>query len=115
MGVFTSHHTMKVIIALSCLLAIAAAVLKNEMVRDVTCTLCKTAIGQLDEYLTSDATEQEIIDFVEQGCAAIGSIIAGAEAACNALVESKLPELIETLVEDNLSPTQVCSELLGLC
>merc|ERR1711915_196585 len=81
----------------------------GEFVRDITCSLCKTSIAKFDEWLTSDSTEGEVIVFVEQGCSAIGSVIPGAEAACKALVEAKLPELIEGLVEDNLNPTEVCT------
>jgi len=102
---------MKVLILLACMFASTMAAPKNEL----TCTLCTDIITDLDAWLTSDKTEQEIIDFVAQICAAIGAIISGFEATCNFLIASQLPAIIEGLVNDNLNPTQVCTDVLGAC
>ena len=48
-------------------------------------------VTDIDEWLTSDKTEQEIVDFVKELCHALGSIIPGFEATCNFLMESQLP------------------------
>merc|ERR1712058_217313 len=103
------HHKMKVLIALACLLAVASCLPqpKNEF----TCDLCT----DIDEFLTSDTTEQQIIDFVKEICHALGQLIAGFEATCNFLIESQLPAIIDGLVEDNLNPTQVCTDVMGAC
>merc|ERR1711872_262798 len=65
----STHHTMKVLIALSCLFAVSLAapkpkpeLVKAEFVRDITCSLCKTSIAKFDEWLTSDSTEGEVIE-----------------------------------------------------
>ena len=50
-----------------------------------------------------------------QICAALGAIISGFEATCNLLVGSQLPGIIEGFVNDNLDPTQVCTEIMGAC
>ena len=40
--------------------------LQTETRNSLTCAICIDVITDLDEWLTSDKTEQEIIDFVEQ-------------------------------------------------
>merc|ERR1711915_998037 len=70
---------------------------------------------RIDEFLTSETTENEIVAFVEQLCSALGQIIDGFEATCKFLVESQLPAIIEGLVNDNLKPDQICTDLLGAC
>ena len=40
--------------------------LQTETSNSLTCAICIDVITDLDEWLTSDKTEQEIIDFVEQ-------------------------------------------------
>ena len=50
-----------------------------------------------------------------QICAALGNIIDGFEMTCNLLVGSQLPGIIEGFVNDNLDPTQVCTEIMGAC
>ena len=50
-----------------------------------------------------------------QICSALGAIIDGFEATCNLLVTSQLPAIIEGFVNDNLNPTQVCTDIMGAC
>ena len=49
---------------LSCLLglAVSAPQAKNEL----TCEICVDVITDLDNWLTSEATEQDIVDFVKE-------------------------------------------------
>merc|ERR1711996_66035 len=124
MGFFSDpSYKMKVLLVASFLIAAAFAApqssksmaVKAQWVRDIKCTVCTTAITKFDEWLTSDSTEHEIIEFVEQACSAVGEVIPNTEAACKALVESQLPSIIEGLVNDNLSPNAVCADMLGLC
>merc|ERR1719305_1889026 len=86
---------MKVLILLACMFASTMAAPKNEL----TCTLCTDIIT----------------DFVAQICAAIGALISGFEETCNFLIASQLPAIIEGLVNDNLNPTQLCTDVLGAC
>merc|ERR1712098_411133 len=97
---------MKVIFALCFLLAVVSCApqTKNEF----TCDLCIDIITDIDEFITSDTTEQQIVDFVKEICHALGQLISGFEATCNFLIESQLPAIIDGLVADNLDPTQVC-------
>merc|ERR1712168_1419470 len=110
----TSHltqHIMKVLILVACLAASAIPQTRNQL----TCDICVDIITDLDNFITSDTTEQQIIDFVKEICHALGQIISGFEATCNLLVTSQLPGIIEGIVNDNLNPTQVCTDVLGAC
>merc|ERR1711935_1263427 len=69
----------------------------------------------IDAFLTSDTTEQEIIDFAKEICNPLGLMIAGFEATCPFLIEAQLPAIIEGLVADNLDPTEVCTDVMGAC
>merc|ERR1712215_365214 len=81
---------------------------------DLTCSICVDVVTDLDNFITSDTTEQQIIEFVEQICAALGAILPDLVATCNALVESQLPAIIDGLVNDNLNPQEVCNSI-GAC
>merc|ERR1712119_26973 len=71
-------------------------------------------VTDIDEFLVSEPTEQQIVEFVEQLCQAIGAILPDLVATCNALVEAQLPSIIEGIVNDNLNPTEVCTSI-GMC
>merc|ERR1712147_589759 len=63
--------TMKMLLILACAVALAlggAPRPRNEL----TCQLCVDIVTDLDNWLTDDKTEQEIVDFVKQLCAALG-------------------------------------------
>merc|ERR1711864_40458 len=104
--------TMKAVLAFLCLVASVAAIPKTA--NDLTCTICVDIVTDIDEFITSETTEQQIIDFVEQLCEAIlGPILPDLVATCNALVESQLPAIIDGLVNDNLNPQEVCEAILA--
>ena len=50
------------LIVLSCLIAGAFCAPKN----DLTCSICVDIVTDLDNFITSDTTEQQIVEFVEQ-------------------------------------------------
>merc|ERR1711868_29628 len=79
------------------------------------CAICKDIMEDLDEFITSDTTEQEIVDFIKQICGALGSIIPDFEATCNFIIQSQIPALIDAFVHDNMDPTQVCTDIFGAC
>merc|ERR1712029_76676 len=70
--------------------------------KGIGCDICTLVVTEI---------EQAAIDAVEQLCAQLDSIFAGATAACNALVETYLPQIIEGLVANQLSPASVCGAL----
>merc|ERR1712045_898425 len=85
-----------------------------EQPKDLLCDICIDIVTDLDEWITSDSTMADIIEFVEGLCRALGAIASELELLCDALVESTLPDIIDGLVNDNLSPTEVCANI-GAC
>merc|ERR1712154_569280 len=82
--------------------------------KDLLCDLCVDVVTDIDEFLVSQPTEQQLIEFVEQLCKAIGAILPDLVATCNALVEAQLPSIIEGIVNVNLNPNEVCKSI-GMC
>merc|ERR1711951_66169 len=82
--------------------------------RDLLCDVCMDIVTDIDEWITSDSTMDEIVQFVEGICSSLGWIGQDLEALCRQLIEENLPDIIDGLVEDNLSPTEVCSNI-GWC
>ena len=54
----------KLALAVLCLAASARAA--PEQPRDLVCDICVDIIQDIDDFLTSDTTEQEIVDFIKQ-------------------------------------------------
>merc|ERR1712008_29850 len=103
----TTANTMKAaLFLLSALVAAAFAAPKNEL----TCSICIDVITDLDNFITSDTTEQQIVDFAKELCHALGSLLGAAlEEQCNAMMEANIPAIIDGLVNDNLNPEEVCT------
>merc|ERR1711892_804747 len=78
---------------------------------DLTCSLCKTVMELLDQYLTDTTNEQAIADALKQICAALPSPL---DAECDAMISEYTDDIIELLVNEYLSPQQVC-DALSLC
>merc|ERR1712002_1187259 len=105
MGVLTVTMFIQ-LIAVVCLGGLVQA--SRDPIDDLLCNVCLDVVTDLDEWLTSDATEGEIIHFMESLCTALGAILQDLEDICIDLMESELPAIIEGLVEDNLDPATVC-------
>jgi len=78
--------------------------------RDLLCDVCMDIVTDIDEWITSDSTMDEIVQFVEGICSVLGPL----EALCRQLIEENLPDIIDGLVEGDLSPTEVCTSI-GWC
>jgi len=81
---------------------------------ELSCTLCTDIMTDIDNWITDEKSEAEIIAFVEQLCDHLGMILPEFTDACKNLMETQLPAIIDGLVNDNLDPAQVCTQL-GLC
>merc|ERR1712001_577182 len=58
---------------------------------NLTCSICLDIITDLDNFITSDTTEDQIVAFAKEICHALGSLLgASLEAQCNALMESQV-------------------------
>eukprot|EP01097_Dermamoeba_algensis_P006009 TRINITY_DN3786_c0_g1_i1.p1 TRINITY_DN3786_c0_g1~~TRINITY_DN3786_c0_g1_i1.p1 ORF type:complete len:388 (-),score=76.32 TRINITY_DN3786_c0_g1_i1:101-1264(-) len=74
-----------------------------------TCQLCNLMFLALDGYLSSNATEQAILQYADAFCAKLG----GLKATCDALVAEELPVVVKYIISQ-ANPTTACTEL-GLC
>merc|ERR1712172_3534 len=110
----TSRSKMKAaLFLLSALVASSQAVPKSR--NELTCSICIDIITDLDNFITSDTTEDQIVQFFKELCHTLGGLLgASIEEQCNALMESQLPAIIDGLVNDNLNPQQVCDSI-GMC
>ena len=98
---------------LSALVASSMAVPKSR--NELTCSICIDIITDLDNFITSDTTEDQIVQFFKELCHTLGGLLgASIEEQCNALMETQLPAIIDGLVNDNLNPQQVCDSI-GMC
>ena len=79
--------------------------------KSIGCDICTFVVTEIDKILASAETEQQVIDAVKQLCAQLDNILAGATAACNALVETYLPQIVDGLINNQLSPASVCGTL----
>merc|ERR1712029_337936 len=79
--------------------------------KGVGCDICTLVVTEIDKLLAADET---LVSVVELLCSAIDGLFPGSGATCNALVETYLPQIIEGLVNNQLSPASVCG-LLTLC
>merc|ERR1711910_94583 len=80
--------------------------------KDLLCDICIDVITDLDQWLTSDSTEDQIVEWIEQVCDLLSALVP--EAICKSLIESQIPAIIDGLVSDNLNPQELCSSI-GAC
>merc|ERR1712181_3009 len=75
----------------------------------LTCNICV-------DIITDTTTEDQIVAFFKEICHTLGSVMGSPtlEAECNAMFESNLPQIIDDLVNQNLDPVTVCTNI-GLC
>ena len=80
-------------------------------VKSIQCDVCTFIVTELDNVIMADQTQEDIIKAVEEVCTLVDGVISGLGATCNALVESYLPQIIDGLVHNQLSPASVCGTL----
>merc|ERR1712051_436312 len=80
--------------------------------KDLLCDICIDVITDLDQWLNSDSTEDQIVEWIEQVCDLLSAIVP--EAICKSLIESQIPAIIDGLANDNLNPQELCSSI-GAC
>merc|ERR1712055_776312 len=97
------------LLVLSCLTLSSLSTTDN-----ITCTLCVSTVTAIDNWITSDKTEQEIVNFVDQLCDILGLLLPNFGPACRNLIDTQLPAIIDGLVNDNMDPTEVCTSI-DLC
>jgi len=81
---------------------------------ELTCDICVDIVTDIDEFITSETTEQEILDFFNQICQALDQLIPGFGETCSGFLYNNGPGIIESIVHENLNPQEICTNL-GLC
>ena len=102
---------LKLVVAL---LFLAGASQSRGQEKSLLCDVCVDVVTDIDQFLTSDTTIDEILKFVEGICHALGAIDPTLEALCVSLMEAQPPDIINGLVNDNLNPAEVCAAI-GAC
>ncbi|XP_076824290.1 uncharacterized protein LOC143470198 isoform X15 [Clavelina lepadiformis] len=74
------------------------------------CELCKLVIGELDNFLDENSTEEEIVKAVEKVCTILPSQY---QSECDSLIEQYGEEIV-SILPGLLDPVKVCATL-GLC
>merc|ERR1739847_216181 len=71
----TTFKMMKIVLLLSVIgMSTAFSLLKpvgQQQPKDLLCDLCVDVVTDIDEFLVSEPTEQQIVEFVEQLCQAM--------------------------------------------
>merc|ERR1712105_156160 len=96
--------TMKILVPSLLLLACAgelSAVPRNEL----TCKICIDIVTDIDNFITSDTTEEEILAFFNQICEAVDQLFPGLGATCTGFLNNNGPGIIESIVNENLNPS----------
>ena len=79
--------------------------------KGIGCDICTLVVTEIDKLIVADQTLDQLIELVEELCSGIDGLFPGAGATCNALVETYLPQIVEGLVNNQLSPASVCATL----
>merc|ERR1739848_503882 len=75
MGTSFRARKMKVLVALACLVLCVSAIPQTR--NELTCNICMDIMTDLDNFITSETTEQQIVDQIKEICKALGQIIDG--------------------------------------
>merc|ERR1712066_347443 len=87
--ILTIRKMLKFVVAL---LFLAGASQAQTIEKGLLCDICVDVVTDLDEWLTSDATMDEILKFVEGLCHALGAIDPTLETLCVSLIEARTLE-----------------------
>jgi len=78
----------------------------------VPCVMCEFAMKVLDEHLEDPSS----IDQVERMVQFLCSYLPGSVADnCEALVDEYGERMVKAIVEDEMEPEQICTQVLGVC
>ena len=79
------------------------------------CYICKLIVGDLESWLTSDTTEQQIGDWISWTCELVEQLFSpGLASTCNELLHVDFTAIIESLVAGH-PPEQVCAYVINAC
>ena len=101
---------------------------------DLLCTVCIDIVTDIDSWLTSDTTEDQIVEWMfgfcevtshlfEEQCynddisppQKLGDILSpDLVQVCEVVLGAELPNIIDNIVNNNLNPREVC-QAIGSC
>merc|ERR1712010_142976 len=116
MGVFFQLLEDEGLVLLATIVVAISAVGDLPQEKDLLCDICQEIVTQFDDFLTSDPTEAQITEWVKGICHALGEILnrPDLETTCNLILTAEIPAIIDQIVEQNLDPATVCTNL-GAC
>merc|ERR1712029_1193160 len=85
----------------------------RKMKSDLLCDICLDIVTDFDEWLTSDATEQQIADWIDNAFKIIGEVLNYPDLVqmCEVALGAQIPNIIDDIVNNNLNPQQICDKL----
>merc|ERR1739845_146458 len=107
--------TMKVAIFTILAFLTTSALSLPKTANTLTCDICVDVITDIDEYLQSEQVEDNIMSYVKELCHFMG-MLGGLELEqeCNDMIGANIGSIIDGLINENLNPTEVCTDL-GAC
>lgn len=109
------------ILSLSLFLTLASAsmasddLLASRVSDDLLCTVCISIVTDIDSWLTSDTTEDQIVQWMYGLCERLGDLLSpDLVQVCEVVLGAELPNIIDNLVNNNLNPREVC-QAIGSC
>jgi len=82
---------------------------------DLLCTVCIDIVTDIDSWLTSDTTEDQIVEWMFGLCEKLGDILSpDLVQVCEVVLGAELPNIIDNIVNNNLNPREVC-QAIGSC
>jgi len=73
------------------------------------CDTCTTIIGIVENWVEDNATESEILQYLDTLC----SLIPGYSSICDSIAQQGIKTIIQW-IQQNESPTEICQQL-GMC
>merc|ERR1711994_540858 len=105
-----TNITMKLLLALSCLVAVALAHPQTKF--EPGCQICIDIFTDIDNWITGEEQEAVVIEVLEQICVLLGQLVPSQPTLvddCKAFMEANLPGIIEGIVSDNINPQDICN------
>eukprot|EP00088_Acartia_fossae_P028012 TRINITY_DN28794_c0_g1_i1.p1 TRINITY_DN28794_c0_g1~~TRINITY_DN28794_c0_g1_i1.p1 ORF type:complete len:114 (-),score=7.91 TRINITY_DN28794_c0_g1_i1:232-573(-) len=101
---------LSIFLVISLVVSVSAKEIKKD---SLPCTLCTTLVEDLESWITSDTTEQQITDWIATACEAITQIndqFADYVNMCKLVLHAEITEILEGLIA-GYSPEKVCTDI----
>ena len=106
----TRSFKMKYIVFVA-LFATALAASFPPQQKGVACDMCKFIVNAIEEQVLNEQTEQQILDYMNTACDQLDQIMPGLSTACHNFVNNNLKKILDDLIENHMTPEEVCIQL----